>query len=189
MDIKELVEKSKNKDKEAFSELFDFYYDKIFNYSFRRTLNIDYAKDITSNTFLRVLKNLSNFRWKNGENSFNAWIYKIAANEINQYFRKQNKYRLSIDDSSFEIGDLGESVREIENRLENNGCLLILSRGMKQLKPIYQSILHLKYFEELSYAEISKILNKNENTIRVYSKRAIDELKVILEKDAIFENL
>ncbi|HOI60097.1 MAG TPA: RNA polymerase sigma factor [Candidatus Pacearchaeota archaeon] len=186
MDIKELVGKSKNKDREAFSELFDFYYDKIFNYVFRRTLNIDYAKDITSNTFLKVLKYLNDFKWKGGDNSFNAWIYKIATNEINQYFRKQNKYKLIVDEENFkELGDCGETVREIENRLENDEYLLILNKGMKQLKPIYQDILHLRYFEELSYEEISKILSKNETTIRVYSKRALEKLKLILEKDAL----
>jgi RNA polymerase sigma factor (sigma-70 family) len=52
------------------------------------------------------------------------------------------------------------------------------------LKPIYQDIIHLRYFEELSYDEISEVLNKNESTIRVYSKRAKEELKSILEKDA-----
>jgi len=185
MGIKELVEKSKNKDKEAFSQLFDFYYDKILNYVFRRTLNIDYAKDITSNTFLKVLKHLNDFKWKTGDNSFNAWIYKIATNEINQYFRKQNKYKLIVDEEKFkELGDYGEAVKEIENRLENDEYLLVLNKGIKQLKPIYQDILHLRYFEELSYDEISKVLNKNEITVRVYSKRALEKLKFILEKDA-----
>lgn len=185
MNIRDLVEKSRNKDKEAFSELFNFYYDKIFNYVFRRTLNIDYAKDITSNTFFKVLKHLDGFKWRGGDNSFNAWIYKIATNEINQYFRKQNRYRLIIDDDDFnELGDFGEEVKKIEKKLENDEYFLILNKSMQQLKPIYQDILHLRYFEEMSFKEISEILNKNETTVRVYSKRALEKLRTVLEKDA-----
>jgi len=48
-EIKDLVERSQKKDKEAFSRLFDFYYDKIIRYVFRRTLDVEYSKDITSN--------------------------------------------------------------------------------------------------------------------------------------------
>ncbi|MFA5432026.1 MAG: RNA polymerase sigma factor [Candidatus Paceibacterota bacterium] len=185
MDIELLVKRAQNKDKEAFGELFDLYYDKILNYVFRRVLNTEYAKDITSNTFLKVLKNLDQFEWRNGSFSFSGWIFKIATNEVNQYFRKQNRYKLIIDDPYFkEIGDDNKVAEEIEKKIDNNKYLLILNKAIKQLKPIYQDILHLKYFEDMSYEEISQVLNKNESTIRVYSKRAKEELKLILEVDA-----
>ena len=110
--IKDLIEKSKNKDRQAFAELFDLHYDKILNYIWRRVLNVDYAKDITSNTFIKVLKNIENFEFTE-EGTFNGWIYRIATNEINQYFRKQNKYNLIIDDDNnlFEPGDDKKSSR------------------------------------------------------------------------------
>lgn len=184
-DVKELVERAQNKDRDAFGSLFDLYYDKVLNYVFRRVLNTEYAKDITSNTFLKALKNLDQFEWRNGPFSFSGWIFKIATNEVNQYFRKQNRYKLTIDDPDFkELGDNNKVVEEIEKKIDNDKHLLILNKAIKQLKPIYQDILHLKYFEEMSYEEISQVLNKNESTIRVYSKRAKEELRIILEKDA-----
>jgi RNA polymerase sigma-70 factor (ECF subfamily) len=184
-DVKELVERAQNKDREAFGRLFDLYYDKVLNYVFRRVLNTEYAKDITSNTFLKALKNLDQFEWRNGPFSFSGWIFKIATNEVNQYFRKQNRYKLTIDDPDFkELGDNNKVVEEIEKKIDNDKHLLILNKAIKQLKPIYQDILHLKYFEEMSYEEISQVLNKNESTIRVYSKRAKEELKIILESNA-----
>ncbi|MFZ3057873.1 MAG: RNA polymerase sigma factor [Minisyncoccales bacterium] len=184
-DVKELVERAQNKDRDAFGSLFDLYYDKVLNYVFRRVLNTEYAKDITSNTFLKALKNLDQFEWRNGPFSFSGWIFKIATNEVNQYFRKQNRYKLIIDDPDFkELGDNNKIAEEIEKKIDNDKHLLILNKAIKQLKPIYQDILHLKYFEEMSYEEISQVLNKNESTIRVYSKRAKEELRIILEKDA-----
>lgn len=184
-DIEALVKKAQDKDKQAFSELFDLYYDKLLNYVFRRVLNTEYAKDITSNTFLKVLKNLDQFEWRNGPFSFSGWIFKIATNEVNQYFRKQNRYKLTIDDPYFkELGDDNKVAEEIERKIDNDKYLLILNKAIKQLKPIYQDILHLRYFEDMSYEEISQVLKKNESTVRVYSKRAKEELKSILEIDA-----
>jgi RNA polymerase sigma-70 factor (ECF subfamily) len=184
-DIEILVKRAQEKDKEAFTKLFDLYYDKVLNYVFRRVLNAEYAKDITSNTFLKVLNNLNQFEWRNGPFSFSGWIFKIATNEVNQYFRKQNRYKLTIDDPDFkELGDDNKAAEEIEKKIDNDKYLLILNKAIKQLKPIYQDILHLKYFEDMSYEEISQVLNKNESTIRVYSKRAKEELKSILEIDA-----
>ncbi len=186
-EIKDLVMRSQNKDKEAFSRLFDFYYDKIIKYIFRRTLDVEYSKDITSNVFLKALDNIDSFKWKNGINSFNAWIFKIATNEVNQYFRKQNRYRLIIDDPEkiFNLKDESNLSLEIERKVDNDKYLIILSKAIKELKPIYQDILHLRYFEEMPYNEISEVLKKNESTVRVYAKRAIEELERILEKDAV----
>lgn len=186
-EIKDLVTRSQNKDKEAFSRLFDFYYDKIIKYVFRRTLNVEYSKDITSNVFLKVLDNIEGFKWKNGINSFNGWIFKIATNEVNQYFRKQNRYKLIIDDPDirFNLKDESNLSLEIEKKIDNDKHLIILSKAIKELKPIYQDILHLRYFEEMPYNEISEVLKKNESTVRVYAKRAIEELERILEKDAV----
>lgn len=186
-EIKDLVMRSQNKDKEAFSRLFDFYYDKIIKYIFRRTLDVEYSKDITSNVFLKALDNIDSFKWKNGINSFNAWIFKIATNEVNQYFRKQNRYKLIIDDPEirFNLKSDDNLAFEIEKKIDNDKYLIILSKAIKELKPIYQDILHLRYFEEMPYNEISEILNKNESTVRVYAKRAIEELERVLKKDAI----
>jgi RNA polymerase sigma-70 factor (ECF subfamily) len=186
-EIKDLVKRSQEKDKDAFSRLFDFYYDKIINYVFRRTLDVEYSKDITSNVFLKALDNINSFKWKNGIDSFNAWIFKIATNEINQYFRKQNRYKLIIDDPEIRFNSKSEDnlAFEIEKKVDNDKYLIILSKAIKELKPIYQDILHLRYFEEMPYNEISEILNKNESTVRVYAKRAIEELERVLKKDAI----
>ncbi|MDD3386474.1 MAG: RNA polymerase sigma factor [Candidatus Pacebacteria bacterium] len=182
-ELKDIILRIKNKDKDAFQKLFDLYYDKILKYVFRRTLDVEYSKDITSNVFLKVLDNIDNFRWKN----FNAWIFKIATNETNQYFRKQNRYKLIIDDPEiyFNLSDNNKASIEIEKKVDNDKYLLILNKAIKQLKPIYQDILHLRYFEELPYNEISIILRKNESTIRVYAKRAIEELEIVLKNDAV----
>lgn len=179
--IKELVSRAQNKDREAFAELFDLYYDKVLNYVFRRTLDVDYSKDITSNTFIKILKNLDGFEWRSGPFSFTAWVFRIAGNEINQYFRLQNRYQSSI---SFELGDDNKAAEEIEKKMDNDKHLMVLNKAIRQLKPIYQEIINLRYFEEMSYQEISEIMEKNESTVRVYCQRAREDLERILKADA-----
>ncbi|MCK9393214.1 MAG: RNA polymerase sigma factor [Candidatus Paceibacterota bacterium] len=182
--IKELVEKSKNKDNQAFGELFDFYYPKILSYALRSTTNLDHAKDITSNTFIKTLTGLKNFKWKDNA-SFNGWIYKIASNEINQFFRKQRKYKsvITINDNKFDLSDNDESSKKIKTIIENDEYLKILNDTLKNLNPIHQNIIRLRYVEDLSYEEISKAIGKNESTIRVYCLRAKEKLKNIIEKN------
>src|SRR5258708_6240224 len=92
-DEKQLVEKAKC-DAQAFGKLFDLYYPKIFGFTLRRIGNVDAAKDITSAVFVKVLHNIRAFRWKS---SFSSWIYRIATNEVNDFFRKKQKSPFSLD--------------------------------------------------------------------------------------------
>lgn len=181
--IKELVLKAQDRDREAFAELFDLYYNKVLRYVFRRTLDVECSKDITSNVFLKVLKNLDRFEWRGGPFSFTAWVFRIAGNEINQYFRLENRYKM-IDGTVFEPGDDSKAVMEIEKKIDSDQHLMVLNKAIRRLKPVYQEIINLRYFEDLSYEEISEIMKKNESTIRVYSKRAREDLEKILKADA-----
>lgn len=183
-EIKTIIDRIKQKDSAAFTELFDFYYPKMLNYSLRSTQNIDYSKDIVSNTFIKVLNNLDKFELRSSH-SFNGWIYRIATNEINYFFRKQNKYKLIIDDenSLFVFSDNNDAVEKIKANIERDESLSIINKALSKLSEDHQTIIRLKYIEELPYEEIAQIMNKNESTVRVYSKRAKEKLKEIIEKD------
>lgn len=92
MDERELVEKAK-KDKKYFEKLYEMYFDKIYSYIYYRTFNHLITEDLTSETFIKVLRSLDRFEWKeNG--SFSAWIFRIAQNVVNDYYR--NKKNLLI---------------------------------------------------------------------------------------------
>ena len=90
---KELVEKAQ-RDPEAFGELYDQYYSPIFGYVLKRVANIETAEYITSEVFFKTLKNLGQFRWQNI--SFSFWLYRIATNQITDYFRKSKHEMFSL---------------------------------------------------------------------------------------------
>jgi RNA polymerase sigma-70 factor (ECF subfamily) len=72
---RELVERAKS-NREAFGELYDQYYSRIFGYVLKRTANIEVAEDVTSEVFFKALKNLRQFRWRGVP--FSSWLYRIA---------------------------------------------------------------------------------------------------------------
>lgn len=176
-----LVEKAKN-DPEAFAILFDKYYAGILSYVCHRTLDMGLSKDITSETFLKAFISLNRFTWRN--NGFSAWLYKIATNEVNMYFRKgkykpvslnslQEQFGLDIIDSSttevaqFEAGQKEKIYEDF----------IFLQSKMRDLPVKFQEVLALRYFEHKSIKEIAEILEKNEGTIKSLLSRGIDKLK------------
>ena len=91
---KDIIEKAK-KDPQAFAELFDYYFDKIFHYILYRTGNAETARDIAAEVFFKAQKNIKNFRFMGYP--FSAWLYRMAGNEIISYFRHKKFEPLSIE--------------------------------------------------------------------------------------------
>ena len=99
MDLSEqdkLVEKARL-DPEAFGELYDQYYSRIFSYILKRMAWVQVAQDITSEVFFKSLKNIGQYRGQNNI-TFSSWLYRIATNQINDYFRKNKHKVLSLED-------------------------------------------------------------------------------------------
>src|ERR1044072_3989455 len=83
-----ILQRSK-KDTKAFSELYEKYFDRIFNFIYRQTDDEDLAGDITSQTFINALNHLSSYQFRGLP--FSAWLYRIARNEINKHYRKNKR--------------------------------------------------------------------------------------------------
>jgi len=81
-----ILEKAK-KNPKAFGELYEKYFDRIFHFIYRQMDDEDVTADLTSQTFLSVLKHLDRYQFRGVP--FSAWLYKIASNEVNKYYRKR----------------------------------------------------------------------------------------------------
>lgn len=176
---KELVKKAK-KDAEAFGKLYDKYYSRIFGYILKRVANLDLAQDITSEIFLKALKNIGGFRWKNVP--FSAWLYRISNNEISNYFRK-NKYNISLDKVKEPLGasNLEAEYMEAQDKLERHRDFLKIQEKIAVLPVKYQEVLALRFFEGKKIKEIADILGKREGTIKSLLHRGLEQLKDFLE--------
>ncbi len=182
---KELVEKSKE-DPQAFAILFDKYYETILSYAYHRILDRELAKDITSETFLKAFNAVNRFTWR--EISFGAWLYRIATNELNMYFRKGRYKPVSLNylenQFGFDAIDFSTTVSEHnkrESKEQMDEDFLFLQSKIKDLPIKYQEVLTLRYFELKSIKEIAVILDKKEGTVKSLLSRGIDRLKEFLQ--------
>ena len=178
---KELVRQAQ-KAPDAFAKLYDQYYPKIFGYILRRTANLEAAQDLTSETFLNALRKLWQFQWRNI--SFSSWLYKIAANEINQYFRKA-EYKKSIsleelEEQGFEPvspNDPESELVEAQEKLKQHQDFLEIQEKIVRLPAKYQEVIALRFFEQKQIKEISEILGKKEGTVKSLLHRAVEKLR------------
>ena len=166
-----------------FEEIYETYFDTILNYAFRRTGDFETSKDIASEVFVKVYLNLWKFKWR--KIPIQAWIYRIATNEINMYFRKK-KYRgkmleayqihsfLSVDENIIDA----EKQRANEE-LERHTKFLRVQRAITSMDQKYQEVLSLRLFEGLSIKEIGEITGKKEGTIKSLLSRGVKKLKEI----------
>ena len=178
---KELVRQAQ-KAPDAFAKLYDQYYPKIFGYVLRRTANLEAAQDITSETFFNALRKLWQFRWRNI--SFSSWLYKIATNEINQYFRKaEYKKSLSLEElqeQGFEpisSHDPESELIEAQEKLKQHQDFLEIQGKIVRLSAKYQEVITLRFFEQKQIKEIAEILGKKEGTIKSLLYRAVEKLR------------
>lgn len=173
-------------DVQAFTELYEENYPVILNYVIRRTGDVDLAKDIISDTFLKAIENIHRFQWRNVP--FVAWLYRIANNEINQYYRNQKKEAISLDhlqeNNQFEAQSkrIHDEVQRAQIELEETHAqFLYYQKKIMELPVKYQEVISLRYFEEKSMKEIADILGKREGTVKSLLHRGLEKLRNLEE--------
>ena len=169
-------------DPAAFAALYDHYYPRIFGYVLRRTADLEAAQDITSETFFRALRKLWQFRWRNIP--FSAWLYRIASNELSQYYRRP-EYRKSVSleqlqEQGFEPvspANPESELIEAQEQLRQHREFLQVQARIVRLPLRYQEVIALRFFEQKQIKEIAEILGKKEGTVKSLLHRAIEKLR------------
>jgi RNA polymerase sigma-70 factor (ECF subfamily) len=175
----ELLDRIKN-DPSAFSELFKLYYKPIFGYILRRTGNFDDTADIAADTFLKAFKSISGFSYKGI--SVKVWLYRIATNEVNQFYRNKQKHnslfeRIDFENKSNFKNLLWEDRKELELELHKHEQFLAVLKELKTLPIKYQEVISLRYFEGKNNKEIVDILDINEGTLKSLLSRGLEKLR------------
>ena len=177
-----LVERAKN-DKEAFAELYDKYCSQILGYVIKRTANIEIAQDVTSQVFFKAYKNIGQFHWRGVP--FSSWLYKIASNEIANYFRERKRRRQYLENNYNSIetpnpspeGELAQAQEDLRKYEE----FLSVHENISKLSFKYQEVITLRYFEHKQLKDIGEILDKNEGTVKSLLYRGLKKLRKLME--------
>ncbi len=167
-------------DPEVFREIFSAYYKPIFGYVFRRTGSFDDAADIASDTFLKAFNAIP--KYVDRGIPVKVWLYRIATNEVNLYFRGRKKYHHLFKDSAMENPDLFRSFlqedREVlEVELTKHQQFLSVLAQLKMLPVKYQQVIALRYFEGKDNTEIAQILDIKDGTIKSLLSRGVEKLR------------
>ncbi|MEG0773784.1 RNA polymerase sigma factor [Clostridium sp.] len=155
----------------AFELLIKKYENIIFNYIYKIILNKEDSEDIAQEAFIRAYKSLYTFQRKS---SFSTWLFKIASNCINSYFKKKKNYTIQYDEilTNVQCSSLDkpeEALEAIETKKEVEK--LLNSLGVDQ-----RSCIVLKYVEGFSLREISEILGISEDAVKMKIYRARKKL-------------
>ncbi|MDB4927480.1 RNA polymerase sigma factor [Mucilaginibacter sp.] len=170
-----------HKDAAAFGQVFDIWYKPVFGYIMRRTGDYDLSKDIAAETFLKAFLKINTFQWKGI--SISSWLYRIATNELNQYYRR-NKYmpqslQQLLENPQMEklLHYAADDEREVmEKELKAHNDYNLIRINLLKLDIKYQEVIALRYFEQKSINEIGLILDKNEGTIKSLLSRGLEKL-------------
>jgi RNA polymerase sigma-70 factor (ECF subfamily) len=174
---KELIGKIKE-DSSSFSEVFRLYYKPLFGYIFRRTGDFDDTADIASNTFLKAFTAINSFTYRGI--SVKVWLYRIATNEVNQFFRNRKKTHSlfeKLEENPEYMNLLSHDREEMETELQKHQQFLVVMEALKKLPLKYQEVLSLRYFEGKENKEISEILSMKEGTLKSLISRGLELLR------------
>lgn len=171
---------------EAFAQLYNQNYPAILNYCIRRTGDVELAQDITAETFVKALKNISRFEWRGS--SFSAWLYRVAGNELASYFRKGTYKAVSLEylreSQGFEPAACQELEAELiaaQEELARQREFLACRQQISRLPLKYQEIIALRFFAGKSHKEIAGILGKPEGTVKSLLHRGLERLRKQME--------
>lgn len=176
-DINKLVILAKQGDTQAFSQIYDQFIKKIFKFVRLKIQNQQEAEDVVQETFVKAYKGLPRLSMENL--NFSAWLYRIASNTVNDYFRK--KYRTPEIMSIDEKFDLADSY-SLDKEVTQNSDMETVLKGFVMLSPLYKQVLELRFIQDFSLNEVAKILNKSNLSVRLIQFRALKKLHLILKK-------
>jgi RNA polymerase sigma-70 factor (ECF subfamily) len=161
-------EKTRN---EAFSLLLNKYQQKVYWHIRRIVLNHDDADDLVQDVFIKVWKNLANFRQ---DSQLYTWLYRIATNECITFLnKKKNKNNISLDDLSEQLSD---NLNE-ENYFSGDAIQKKLQKAILTLPEKQKLVFNMKYYDDLKFQEISDILGTSVGALKASYHLAVKKIE------------
>tara|TARA_B110000977_G_C11090816_1_gene496824 strand:+ start:5210 stop:5785 length:576 start_codon:yes stop_codon:yes gene_type:complete len=170
--ISKTIQNAKSGQQLAFSNLLDTFWNDVYSFQLLRTKNELEAEDITIETFSKAFDKINSYK---EEFVFKTWLITISKNLHIDLLRKQKR---SLENNTFSYqnttgeSEVLDSTPTAEDQLIQQQNLADLLTEIKKLKPAYQKVINLRYFNEMSYAEMALELGEPVNNIKVKALRA-----------------
>jgi len=181
LEVKDAIKNAKENDQIAFNFLLDTFWNDVYGFQLKRTSNENDAEDITIQTFSKAFDKINTYK---EHYKFKTWLITISKNIHIDLVRKQKKsIRNTSKDNENHYFDIIDDSPTPEYKIITEQNLAQLLRDIKKLKPRYQEVINLRFFQELSYKEISEELKEPITNIKVKLLRAKKLLAAIITKN------
>jgi len=181
-DILHQIKRAKNGNQSAFRFLLNYFWQDVYNFLLKKTRNENDSEDIAIQTFSRAFDKIHTF---DNNYVFKTWLITISKNLHIDIYRQKNA-SVSIETTKEQEAKVYAVVDENptpEDEIIREQNLAKLLRDIKQLKPKYQEVINLRYFQELSYKEIAHQIDEPINNVKVKLLRAKKLLAEIIKKN------
>lgn len=168
-----LVKKAIKGDREAFEDLINMYFDRLYKEAYLRCKHEEDAKEIVQETIYKAYRNIKSLK---EPKYFKTWLSKILINVSNDYMRKNGMIELEHDENNY--------VKKVHND-DQIEIKMDLYNAMDELEDKYKDVIILRYIEDLKIEDISEILERPVNTIKTHIRKAIKDMKNLLKEDYI----
>ncbi len=184
--IKKFVSGNNEEKENVFMVIVNKYQEKIYWQIRRMLVNHEDTNDTVQNVFIKVWKNLQDF---NEQSKLYTWIYRIAINESLNFIKQKKRrpltaldLRKSNDSGDDEVFDFSNEVKAEEN-FDTKKAEWKLQLAIQTLPKQQKLVFNLRYFEELPYEEIEKILGTSESALKTNYHLAVKKIESILKED------
>ena len=159
---------------EAFTYLYDTYFDRIYRYIYVRIRRQAESEDLTQEVFIKALKAIDSY--KVGKTPFASWLFRIAHNQVIDHVRKRSRAQeTSLDDAPPTVG-WEDPVTMVEQQFE----LAELNAAIHELTPAQQEVVSLRFIADLPIAEVARIVGKSEGTVKALQFNATVALRKLM---------
>lgn len=175
------IQQAKKGNQISFNYLLDTFWGTVYAFQLKKTKNDNDAEDITIQTFSKAFDRIDTF---DESYQFKTWLITISKNVYIDSLRKKKSsiYTQTTEEQEKEVYAVVDDAPSPEDKIITEQNLAKLLKDIKKLKPKYQEVINLRYFQELSYKEISEQIGEPMNNVKVKLLRAKKLLAEIIKK-------
>lgn len=173
-----LIRRAKERDPVALTQIYEDNFDRIYRYIVLKIGDRNEAEDMTQQVFLNAIKAIPGYKSKGMP--FSSWLYRIAHNQVVDYFRKKSKRQFVPLDERMESGNEDPEQFAVRKMQVEE-----LSQATKQLTKAQQEVISLRFAGELSIAEVAKMMGKSIGAIKALQHSAIVALRKVMAPGTI----
>jgi len=171
-DEESLVQRAQKHDQEAFAQLYEEHFDRIYRYITLKIGDAVEAEDLTQQVFLNSLRSISSFKWRG--KPFSAWLFRIAHNQVVDYLRRKKRTAVPLEETLVSGDDNPQLVAEQKLDIEQ-----ILS-ATKRLTDAQREVISLRFASELSIAQVAEVMGKSQGAVKALQHSGIVALRQAL---------